>query len=86
MVCIQLQIVAFDAGDANVNALWAPERTITLGDVLERDRNQSNLQGASFRDTLNHLLRAALLNANVEAKPRTLKMEPTPMCQIEGLL
>ena len=60
--------------------------TVTLDDdVLERVRDESKSRGASFRDTLNNLLRAALLNKNTEPKSRSLTIEPTPMGQIDGL-
>ena len=60
--------------------------TITLDDdVIERVKDESRLSGASFRDTLNNLLRVALLNTNVGPSHRSLKIEPTPMGQVEGL-
>jgi hypothetical protein len=53
--------------------------TVTLDeDVLERVKQESKARGASFRDTLNELVRAGLLNAR--NKPvRTFKIEPTHM-------
>ncbi len=54
--------------------------TVTLDDdVLERVKSESRLRGASFRDTLNNLLRAALLNLQDKPRPRSLKIRPTHM-------
>ena len=54
--------------------------TVTLDDdVLERVRRESRSRGASFRDTLNDLLRAALLNHGDKPAHRTLKIEPVHM-------
>ena len=69
--------------------------TVTLDeDVLERVRQESRTRGASFRDTLNDLLRSALLGSNSRSPRRNLKIKPTHMgyrpelnCDdIEGLL
>lgn len=60
--------------------------TVTLDeDVLERVKDESRSSGNSFRDTLNNLLRLALLNTSAGPMHRSLKIEPTPMGQIEGL-
>ena len=55
--------------------------TVTLDDdVLERVRRESRSRGASFRDTLNDLLRAALLNRDGDRPAhRTLKIKPIHM-------
>ena len=60
--------------------------TVTLDDdVLERVRHASRARGTSFRDTLNDLLRAALLD--LESKPvrRTLTIKPVSMGYRPGL-
>ncbi len=59
--------------------------TVTLDDdVMERVKQESQARGASFRDTLNELVRAGLLNTR--NKPvRTFKIEPTPMGLKPGL-
>jgi len=59
--------------------------TVTLDDdVLERVKRESRSRGASFRDTLNDLLRTAL---SIQSRPRrrTLKIEPVPMGYRPGL-
>lgn len=59
--------------------------TVTLdGDVLERVKRESRSRGASFRDTLNDLLRTAL---SIESRPRrrTLKIKPAHMGYRAGL-
>ena len=59
--------------------------TVTLDDdVLERVKRESRARGTSFRDTLNELLRAALLNTQ-SAPRRTLKIKPTNMGVRPGL-
>ncbi len=59
--------------------------TVTLDDdVLARVKRESTSRGASFRDTLNDLLRAALLGAT--NKPgRALVIKPSPMGYKPGL-
>ena len=53
--------------------------TVTLDeDVIDRVKLESRLRGESFRDTLNGLLRTALLNKG-EIRPRSLQIKPTPM-------
>jgi len=53
--------------------------TITLDeDVLDRVKLESRSRGESFRDTINGLLRAALLK-QTETQPRSLQIKPTPM-------
>ena len=58
--------------------------TVTLDDdVVARVKRESQSRGASFRDTLNDLLRTALM---VDSKPgRALRIRPTPMGQKPGL-
>jgi len=59
--------------------------TVTLDDdVVDRVKRESRSRGASFRDTLNDLLRTAL---SVENRPRrrTLKIEPAHMGYRAGL-
>lgn len=52
--------------------------TITLeDDVMDRVKRESRSRGASFRDTLNDLLRAALIN--LESQPPTRKLEIIPI-------
>jgi hypothetical protein len=52
--------------------------TITLDqDVIERVKLESRLRGESFRDTLNGLLRTALLKDTSQS--RSLQIRPTPM-------
>jgi hypothetical protein len=59
--------------------------TVTLDeDVLERVKLESRTRGASFRDTLNDLLRVALANQKAPFK-RTLKIEPRNLGQFPGL-
>jgi hypothetical protein len=60
--------------------------TITLDDdVVTRVKRESQARGASFRDTLNDLLRTALLNADTKPSRRTLKIKPTHMGHKPGL-
>lgn len=60
--------------------------TVTLDDdVLERVKRESRSRGASFRDTLNDLLRAGLLNLETRPRSRTLKIKPTHMGYRAGL-
>jgi hypothetical protein len=59
--------------------------TVTLDDdILERVKRESRSRGASFRDTLNDLLRTAL---SLENRPRrrTLKIKPVHMGFRTGL-
>ena len=50
--------------------------TVTLDeDVLERVKQESRTRGASFRDTLNDLVREALLKREKPERPR-FKIEP----------
>ena len=59
---------------------------VTLDDdVLERVKRESRSRGASFRDTLNDLLRVALLH--LEQKPHhcTFKIKPVHMGYQAGL-
>jgi hypothetical protein len=60
--------------------------TVTLDDdVLERVKRESRSRGASFRDTLNDLLRAALVNLETQPRRRTLKIKPASMGFRAGL-
>jgi hypothetical protein len=60
--------------------------TITLDDdVVARVKRESKSRGASFRDTLNDLLRTALLAADRKPARRTLVIKPSPMGQKQGL-
>jgi hypothetical protein len=53
--------------------------TVTLDDdLLERVKRESRARGATFRDTLNDLLRSALLN-HPSARKRVFKVKPTHM-------
>ena len=54
--------------------------TITLDeDVLERVKQESRNRGTSFRDTLNELLRSALLQNHSRQRGRPFKIHPTHM-------
>ena len=60
--------------------------TVTLEeDVLERVKRESRSRGASFRETLNELLRAALLDIETRPRRRTLRIKPTHMGYRAGL-
>jgi hypothetical protein len=59
--------------------------TVTLDDdVAARVKRESQSRGASFRDTLNDLLRVALLSAD-NKPPRTLTIRPARMGYKPGL-
>jgi hypothetical protein len=59
--------------------------TVTLDDdVAARVKRESQSRGASFRDTLNDLLRVALLSAGNMPR-RTLKIKPVSMGYKPGL-
>jgi len=60
--------------------------TVTLDDdVVARVKHESQSRGASFRDTLNDLLRAALLGVDSKPRRRTLRIKPTHMGHKPGL-
>jgi hypothetical protein len=60
--------------------------TVTLDeDVLERVKEESRARGASFRDTLNDLLRVALAGQSRPPFKRTLKIKPRKMGVFPGL-
>ena len=60
--------------------------TITLDDdVVVRVKHASQSRGASFRDTLNDLLRAALLNAESGPRRRAIEIKPARMGYKPGL-
>jgi predicted nucleic acid-binding protein len=51
--------------------------TVTFDeDVLDRGKRQSRARGASFRETLNDLLREALVNREPRHRRRALKIRP----------
>jgi hypothetical protein len=54
--------------------------TVTLDDdVAERVKLESRSRGISFRDTLNDLLRTALLSGRNNSRRRLLKIAPVHM-------
>lgn len=60
--------------------------TVTLDDdVVDRVKRESRSRGASFRDTLNDLLRAALLQVDKAPRRRTLEIKPAHMGGRAGL-
>ena len=60
--------------------------TVSLDDdVVARVRRESLSRGASFRDTLNDLLRAALLGIDYKPRRRALAILPTLMGHKPGL-
>ena len=60
--------------------------TVSLDDdVLARVKRESLSRGASFRDTLNDLLRAALLGIDYKPRRRALAIRPTHMGHKPGL-
>ena len=60
--------------------------TVTLDDdVLERVKRESRSRGASFRETLNDLLRAALVTVEAQPRRRTIKIKPAHMGYRAGL-
>jgi hypothetical protein len=54
-------------------------------DVVARVKRESQSRGASFRDTINDLLRAALLNGGNTPRHRTLRIKPSHMGHKPGL-
>jgi hypothetical protein len=59
--------------------------TVTLDDdVLAKVKRESRRRGQTFRDTLNDLLRAALLTSD-RATPRTFEIKPVSMGFREGI-
>jgi hypothetical protein len=60
--------------------------TITLDDdVAARVKHESQSRGASFRNTINDLLRVALLTSGDKPRQRTLQIKPTHMGYKPGL-
>ena len=60
--------------------------TVTLdNDVAARIKRESKSRGASFRDTLNDLLRSALLGIDHNPIRRTIKIKATHMGYKPGL-
>ncbi len=54
--------------------------TVTLDeDVLERVKHESAVRGSSFRDTLNDLLRLALLHLDQKPERRAIEIKPVHM-------
>jgi hypothetical protein len=54
--------------------------TVTLDeDVIEKVKQESRARGASFRDTLNDLLRTALLKSNPAPRRSNFRVKPTHM-------
>jgi hypothetical protein len=54
-------------------------------DVLERVKQESRSRGASFRETLNDLLRAALVKASAPTQRHGFRVKPTHMGYRPGL-
>ena len=60
--------------------------TVTLDeDVLERVKQESRSRGTTFRETLNDLLRAALLGAQAPPRRSGFRVKPTHMGYRPGL-
>jgi hypothetical protein len=60
--------------------------TVTLDDdVVARVKRESLSRGASFRDTLNDLLRTALLGVDYKPRRRALAIQPSHMGHKPGL-
>jgi hypothetical protein len=60
--------------------------TVTLDDdVVARVKRESQSRGATFRDTLNDLLRAALLGVDSKPRRRALEIKPAHMGHKPGL-
>jgi hypothetical protein len=60
--------------------------TVSLDDdEVARVKRESLFRGASFRDTLNDLLRAALLSIDYEPRRRAVAIQPTHMGHNPGL-
>lgn len=61
--------------------------TVTLDDdVVERVKQESRSRGASFRDTLNELLRTAFAAQKSQPpKQREFRVTPVHMGHVEGL-
>jgi hypothetical protein len=60
--------------------------TVTLDDdVVARVKRESQARGASFRNTINDLLRTALVQAGNKPRRRTLSIKPTHMGHKPGL-
>jgi hypothetical protein len=60
--------------------------TVTLDeDVIDRLKQASQSRGASFRDTLNDLLRLALATADKPAQRTRFRVTPAAMGSVPGL-
>ena len=54
-------------------------------DVLERVKRESRSRGVPFRETLNDLLRTALVALETQPRRRSIKIKPAHMGYREGL-
>jgi hypothetical protein len=60
--------------------------TVTLDDdVLQRVKRESRVRGLSFKETLNELLRAALIGSTARPQRRGFKVRPSHMGHRPGL-
>jgi hypothetical protein len=60
--------------------------TVTLDeDVSDRVKRESRARGASFRETLNDLLRAALVQLDAQPRRRNFEIKATHMGHRPGL-
>jgi hypothetical protein len=60
--------------------------TVTLDDdVVARVKRESRSRGVSFRETLNDLLRTALVGLDEKPRRRTLRIKPTHLGHKPGL-
>jgi len=60
--------------------------TVTLDeDVLDRVKQVSRRRGTSFKETLNELLRAALLGARPQARRPKFRVKPLQLRPLPGL-
>ena len=68
------------------HSIMSIRTTVTLDDdVVERVKRQSRARGTSFRETLNELLRLALLAAEGKPRRRGFRVKPTHMGYRPGL-
>jgi hypothetical protein len=75
-----------NARDAIPRHIMSTRTTITLDDdVLEKLNHESSRRGASLRETVNDLLRYALIHRSTASAPPTLKIRPFPMGYKPGL-
>jgi len=60
--------------------------TITLDDdILERVKDESRSRGKSYKETINGLLRLALLNQEIKTPARKFKITPVHLGYKSGL-